>query len=234
MKRFIKGKCIYNNKFETAEMVKDWIAEGYINVSFDNEGIILTNELDPNLCGDSAHWTYWCPIDFKDNIIIEWDFRPLSDEGLCMMFFASIGRNGQSIFSETLPKRNGVYPQYHSGAINALHLSYYRRKYESERKFNTCNLRKSFGFNLVSMAADPIPAIDDIISAYHMKLIKYGEIVQLYIDDLLVLKWEDDGKSYGKILEGGKIGFRQMAPMKARYSNFEVHEAILEEVKVDE
>jgi hypothetical protein len=146
-----------------------------------------------------------------------------------MMFFSAIGKNGEDIFSDTLPKRHGIYPEYHSGAINALHLSYYRRKYVSERKFNTCNLRKSCGFNLVKLQADPIPSLVNIIAPYHMKLVKYNEVVQFYIDDLLVLSWEDDGKTFGDILSGGKIGFRQMAPMEAVYSKLHVYEAKIEE-----
>jgi hypothetical protein len=31
-----------------------------------------------------------------------------------------------------------------------------------------------------------------------------------------------DGKSHGPLLGGGKIGFRQMAPLIAEYANFRV------------
>lgn len=226
-----KGKCIYKNLFRSPDCIKDWRVEGEAITEFTEEGILLKNKLDPDLCGDSAHWVFWCPEDFDDKIIIEWDFMPKSDEGLCMLFFAAKGKNGEQIFSKSLPERHGVYPEYHSGAINALHISYYRRKYSSERMFNTCNLRKSCGFNLVKMAADPIPSVENVIKPYHMRLIKYKEIVQFYINDLLVLDWEDDGQEFGNILEDGKIGFRQMAPMEAIYSNLAVYEAILKEVE---
>ena len=146
-----------------------------------------------------------------------------------MYFLSALGKNGKDIFSETLPKRHGIYPEYHSGAINALHLSYYRRKYASERVFNTCNLRKSAGFHLVAQGADPIPAVKDAIRPYKLKVIKYGEHIELFIDDLSVLVWNDDGKKYGPVLKQGKVGFRQMAPMRGQYSNFKVYEAILEE-----
>lgn len=229
MKKFKQGNCIYKNLFESNESVKDWVVEGQTIINFTPKGMLLKNKLDPELCGDSAHWLFWCPVDFQDKIMIEWDFMPVSEHGLCMLFFSAKARNGESIFSPNIPERHGVYPEYHSGAINAFHLSYYRRKFPQERMFNTCNLRKSYGFHLVKMGADPIPSVENVIEPFHMKLIKYKEFVQFYINDLLILDWEDDGRDFGKVLEDGKIGFRQMAPMEAIYSNLYVYEAILEE-----
>jgi hypothetical protein len=46
----------------------------------------------------------------------------------------------------------------------------------------------------------------------------------LQINHLLVYHWVDDGKSYGPVLGGGKIAFRQMAPLVAEYANLEVTE----------
>ncbi|MDS0527978.1 YesU family protein [Clostridium sp. SHJSY1] len=229
MKNFEQGSCIYKNIFDSKDSVKDWVAEGQVDVNFVKEGIVLKNKLDADVYGDNAHWLFWCPIDFPDKIIIEWDFLPKSEYGLCMFFFSAKGKNGESIFSKNLPERHGVYPEYHSGAINAFHLSYYRRKYPTERMFNTCNLRKSYGFHLAKMGADPIPSVKNVIEPYHIKLIKYKEIVQFYINDLLILDWEDNGVDFGKVIKDGKIGFRQMAPMEAIYSNLYVYEAILKE-----
>ncbi|MBV2240591.1 YesU family protein [Bacillus inaquosorum] len=52
-------------------------------------------------------------------------------------------------------RKNGKIPRISFGDINALHLSYFRRKYAEERAFRTCNLRKSRGFHLAAMGADP-------------------------------------------------------------------------------
>jgi len=38
----------------------------------------------------------------------------------------------------------------------------------------------------------------------------------------VVFDWRDDGKTYGELLTGGKIGFRQMAPLIAEYANLKV------------
>ncbi|MGM7723817.1 DUF1961 family protein [Metabacillus sp. Hm71] len=224
---FDKGKRLYSNTLSSNNDIADWVLEGEAKVRFKEDRLQLENQLDPAIYGDNAHWVFWCPVDFPDKIMIEWDFYPIREPGLCMMFFAATGRNGEDLFSANLPQRNGKYPEYHSGAINALHLSYFRHKHEDERAFRTCNLRKSHGFHLAAMGADPLPPVEDAIAPYHMRLVKYEGIVQFSINKLTVLEWKDDGKKYGSILKGGKIGFRQMAPMKAAYQHLQVHEALL-------
>jgi len=42
---------------------------------------------------------------------------------------------------------------------------------------------------------------------------------------LEILRFVDDGRRYGRLLAGGKIGFRQMAPLVAEYANLQVHRA---------
>ena len=226
-KQFDKGEYLYANPLAVQENIADWKLEGRAKISFEHNRLHLENELDPVIYGDRAHWVYWCPVDFPDKIMIEWDFYPVREPGLCMFFFGAAGRNGEDLFDPTLPVRQGRYPEYHSGAINALHLSYFRHKYADERAFRTCNLRKSYGFHLAAIGADPLPPVEDAVPPYHMKLVKYEEVVQFSINELVVLEWEDDGRTYGPIYGGGKIGFRQMAPMKAAYANLVIHQAIL-------
>ncbi|WP_163581835.1 DUF1961 family protein [Gracilibacillus saliphilus] len=223
---FEAGEILYKNDLTGTDSVTDWIKEGQVKTSTWNNKLLLENRLDPEEYGDRAHWLLWCPIEFPDRIMIEWDFYPLEEPGLCMLFFAATGRNDEDLFDPSLPKRTGYYPDYHSGAINTLHLSYFRHKHAEERAFRTCNLRKSHGFHLVTQAADPLPPVEDANYPYHMKLIKYDEYVQFSINNLLILEWIDDGTSFGPVLQGGKIGFRQMAPMVAAYSNLSIKHAI--------
>ncbi|MBI3972365.1 MAG: DUF1961 family protein [Chloroflexi bacterium] len=115
-----------------------------------------------------------------------------------------------------------IYEQYHSGAIDALHLSYYRRR--DDEPLNTCNLRKSHGFCLVATAADPIPSAEYAKPPYHLRLVKWGPVVRFWINDLPVPAWEDDG-AYGPPVGAGKVGLRQMSPMVGRYANLRVYEA---------
>ncbi|MDX8047437.1 DUF1961 family protein [Gracilibacillus sp. S3-1-1] len=223
---FEAGDMIYENKLTGEDAVKDWVREGEVNTKTWEDKLLLENKLDPEQHGDHAHWLLWCPVDIPDRVMIEWDFYPLNEPGLCMFFFAAKGRKGEDLFNPSLPQRTGYYPEYHSGAINALHLSYFRHKHPDERAFRTCNLRKSHGFHLVTQAADPLPPASDAISPYHLKLVKYEEYVQFFINDLPILDWMDTGTSYGAVLADGKIGFRQMAPMVAAYANLTVKHAI--------
>lgn len=55
-----------------------------------------------------------------------------------------------------------------------------------------------------------------------MKIRKIGGSIEFFINELSVLYFFDDGTSFGPILEGEKIGFRQMAPLSAEYSDFKV------------
>ena len=55
-------------------------------------------------------------------------------------------------------------------------------------------------------------------------LIKCGAEVVFYIRDLKIFHWVDDDQTYGPLLGGGKIGFRQMAPLIGEYANLKVHE----------
>ncbi|WP_017472473.1 DUF1961 family protein [Amphibacillus jilinensis] len=223
---FTKGDVLYQNRLMDQEDLKDFKAEGPVKLNFINQRLVLESSKDSDQHGDFAHWVLWCVHDFPDQIMIEWEFEPIQEPGLAMLFFAATDKTGDDIFSPELPARQGHYPEYHSGAINTFHLSYFRRKWEQERMFCTCNLRKSAGFHLVSQGADPIPTVADVIASYKLRLVKYQEIIQFSVNDLVVLEWEDDGNTYGPIYENGKIGFRQMAPLKAAYRQFFVSQAI--------
>jgi len=102
-------------------------------------------------------------------------------------------------------------------------VSYFRRRFPAERAFHTCNLRKSYGFHLVAQGADPLPSVADATPPYRVRLVQCGPEVAFAINDLEVFRWRDDGSTYGPVLGGGKIGFRQMAPLMAEYANLTVH-----------
>lgn len=217
-------QLIYHNPLSCREDTKDFILEGQGRVSFECGRMRLQSLLSQEEHGQKANIVYWCNQTFPKNIEITWDFWQLADHGLCILFFAALGREGQDIFDPTLTPRTGEYPLYHSGDINALHVSYYRRMWESERAFHVANLRKSHGFHLVAQGADPLPYMADAAPPYHMKLVKLESKVDFFINDLPIFSFSDDGKTYGPVLGEGKIGFRQMSPMIGEYSNLKVYE----------
>ncbi|MGO4936112.1 DUF1961 family protein [Fundicoccus sp. Sow4_H7] len=220
-----KGDILYSNDLSQLSSTEDFIAEGEIEIEIIDQSLVLSSpaHLDPE--DDHSHWVFWNKQTFPADIVIEYSFKPLEEPGLSMLFFAASGRNGEDLFSDKLKKRDGYYPQYHSGDINTYHLSYFRRKWDSERSFHTCNLRKSHGFHLVEQGADPLPAVSDAIRFYRLKVMKYKRYIQFYIDDLFIFEYEDRETSDNKLLNEGKIGFRQMAPLKGAYRDLVISEA---------
>ena len=192
-------KLVYENKLSCENDVKDFVLEGSAEIYFENGKMRMKNALSADL-GQKSNFVYWCNEDFPSDVQIEWDFRPIEEPGLAILFFSAKGVNGEDLF-----------------------VSYFRRKWDEERGFHTCNLRKSKGFHLVVQGADPIPNCEDAFESYHIKLVKKDGKIDFIIDDLPVFSWQDDGKEYGPVLGGGKIGFRQMAPMIGEYSNLKVY-----------
>lgn len=209
---------IYSNPLRTPDDLDGWVKEGPVDATTASDGLILSSA-----GGFDDHWTMWCPETFPDRIRITWEFSPRAEPGLAMLFFGSTSHEGGDIIDPRLATRSGAYPQYHSGDIRTLHVSYFRRRWEEERAFHTCNLRKSPGFHLVAQGADPLPPVVDAREAfYRISVIKDGSRVEFAIDDLLLFTWEDD-RSTGPLVGSGRIGFRQMSPLVACYRNLEVH-----------
>ena len=216
-------KLIYENPLACEVDIKDFILEGQAKISFPDGRMQLENAMDAEN-GQKANYVLWCPVDFPADVLITWDFLPIKEPGLCILFFSALGRNGEDIFDGKLAERTGEYPQYHHGDINAFHVSYFRRKEPDERAFHTCNLRKSYGFHLAAQGGDPIPDADEAKEPYRLAVRKEKNVVTFSVNELEVFRFEDDGETYGPFLQGGKIGFRQLAPLVAEYGNLKVYE----------
>ncbi len=215
------GQLIYHNPLASPKDLEGFRLEGEAALSFPLARLRLESTR-PSDEGQKANFVLWCPVPFPADIAVTWEFKPIREPGLAILFLAAIGARGLDLFDERLAARTGEYEQYHHGDLSALHLSYFRRRWPEERAFHTCNLRKSYGFHLVAQAADPLPPVADCSDFYRMKLVKRGGKIDFFINELSVLAWQDDGKSYGPLLGGGRIGFRQMAPLIAEYANLKV------------
>lgn len=217
----LRGEIIYENPLASPADVEDFILEGKAHVSFPEGKLRLENAENEQL-GQKANYVFWCNRVFPSDFLLEIDFRPLREPGLAMLFFAASGMDGRGLFDPALKPRTGEYVQYHHGDINAFHLSFFRRKEKDERRFHTCNLRKSYGFHLVAQGADPIPDVADVDEMYHLSLLKRGLEVRFAVNGLEVLTFKDDGQTWGPLLGGGCIGLRQLAPMIGEYANLKV------------
>lgn len=218
------GELLYENALSSPEDLKDFVLEGKAVTRFPDGRLWLENAESPEK-GQAANYVLWCRKNFPADFLLECSFQPIREPGLAMIFFAAEGRNGEDLFDPALAKRTGEYKQYHHGDLNAFHLSFFRRKEPDERSFHTCNLRKSYGFYLVAQGADPIPDAADAAAPYSLSLMKRGREVCFAVNDLEVLRFTDDGQSFGPLLGGGKIGFRQLAPMIGAYADLRVYAA---------
>ncbi|WP_183601630.1 DUF1961 family protein [Paenibacillus phyllosphaerae] len=212
----------YENPLHRETDVRGFRMEGDGAVTFPLGRMRLESVRDAEE-GQAANIVFWCPEQFPSDYAITWEFWPVREPGLAIMFFSADGRDGRDLFDPALPARVGIYDQYHHGAMNAYHLSYFRRLWPQERMFHTCNLRKSYGFHMVAQGADPIPGVADSIGPYRLLLTKHGEEISFTINGLPILQWHDDGATYGERLGGGKLGFRQMAPFIGEYANLRVY-----------
>lgn len=214
----LASQLLYTNTFNSTASISTWIAEGPLSASITNNTLELRGAGKPD-----DYFVYWLPEIFPDRIRITWDFSPIEEPGLAMFFFGAASVAGGGIFDEGLAPRNGSYAQYHSSDIRTLHASYFRRRWPEERAFHLANLRKSPGFHLVSQGADPLPPVGDAKGAYYkVEVVKDKRSVTFSINGLLLFAWEDTKTDTGPVIREGRIGFRQMQPLVARYRNLQV------------
>jgi hypothetical protein len=206
----------YHNPLRSPGDIDGFRLEGDGAVSFP-QGRLRLESVRRAEDGQDANVVLWCPADFGPDVRVEWDFWPVREPGLCILFFHARGRGGGDLFD--LAPRTGRYEQYHHGDLDAYHVSYFRRRWPAERTLHTCNLRKSYGFHLVAQGPDPLPAVLDCHGPYRMRLTVHRGEIAFEIADLPSFRWRDD-----EPLAGGKIGFRQMAPMIGEYADLRVTE----------
>ena len=175
--------------------------------------------------------------------MVEYDFKPLSPIGLGIIFFSARGCNGEDVLSDKLASRDGVFERYTKGDINCYHISYWANNPTSGIR-GSCNLRKNSGFYFLAASIDPTARELDYFSKnfefkkHKIRLIKTGSKIEFYIDGQLIIDFIDKQVNNifenetavsrkivdtGRVLGGGRIGLRQMAGLKAEYSNFRVY-----------
>ena len=91
-------ETIYENPLAAPGDVKGFAMEGEAAITFPVERMRMENMRDPEE-GQAANFVYWCPEIFPDSIAISWDFWPVREPGLCILFFAAPARDGGDIFS---------------------------------------------------------------------------------------------------------------------------------------
>lgn len=211
----IRGALLYENSFSTAEEVSDWVAEGPQHLRFVDNQMLMSSRNFEN------HFVFWCPEEFPDSFIAEWDFLPLSKYGLAIAFFAAKGENGLDIFDPSLPARDGSFIHYIKRAIKSYHLSYWANVENFQMGRTDTNLRKNNQFFRVG--GGPVAVHPNDQGWQKIRIVKYKNKIQLFCNGRICVDWtDDDSERYGEPLSGGKIGLRQMTPSVAMYKNFQV------------
>jgi hypothetical protein len=211
-----RGELIYQNDFSAEADLKRWIMEGPGIMEFNNGWMHMHSP------GETWHHVLWCPEDFPASFIAEWEMQNMNPRaGLCIVFFATTGLNGEDIFDPSLPKRDGTFHFYIKDKLKGYHISYYANSpVNTEREAS--HLRKNNMFELVQYGPEGIPK--QSTKTHLVRLIKDGARIALFIDDDKIIDWTDDGISHGPVYQGGKIGFRQMQWTHFRYRNLRVWE----------
>lgn len=214
--RLKKGALLYENTLSNEKLVKDWVMEGPAITNFQDGWMHM---FSPE---EEGHHVFWCPQDFPESFVAEWELQNLEpDAGLCIIFFSAKGIGGEDVFDPTLKKRDGVFRKYTKSDLNNYHISYYANgKDNPEREIS--HLRKNAGFTLVEHGAAGIPVHSTDI--HKVQLHKEGNRIIMYVDERKIIDWTDDGQEFGPVLGGGKLAFRQMKWTHFRYRNLKVWE----------
>ncbi len=214
------GDLLYSSQLDSPESVAGWVMEGPGVVTFE-DGWMRMASGRPD--GPEGHIVHWCPEDFPNSYVAEWEIQPVSNYGLCIVFFSAKGERGEDIFAPELSERTGVFSQYTRGDIVSYHVSYY-----ANTPFNpgrtASHLRKNNHFYLVDNGRPGIPP--GSTEPHRIRVIKWDNHIQFWVDGEVVIDFTDDGERYGPVHTGGKIGLRQMQWMVAQYRNFRVWELV--------
>ena len=200
-----RGELLYSNEFASDAALDGWVLEGAVRGRA-RDGKLYLEAFDEA----AAKGVAWCPEVFDDPIEISYRLRPLTEHGLCIIFFMAEGRKGEDIFTW---QRDGKFEHYIRGRMNAYHISYHRDFTDG------CNIRKNYGFHLVAETLDPCRGKD---KDYQITVRKSGGHVQFLVDGRLVHNWFDDGAQGGPPHTRGKIGLRHTRKMSALYSDLRV------------
>ncbi len=191
----------------------DWVLEGKAAARVENSRLWLKN--------DPGHLVFWNTREFPADLLIEFAVSPSdTNKGLNLVFFSARGRDGGSIFDLGQPMRDGEFKNYHSGDLNCFHASYWAIDPQGMER-GTAHIRKNSGFHLVAMGRDFMAGRGP--GPHRVRVLKWHDRITVEADGKIEVRWQDDGHTFGPVLDGGWIGLRQMAHTgECSYTSFKV------------
>ena len=106
MSHFAIKDLIYDNPLAAEKDIAEFILEGDAAISFPQGRMRMENRRDPS-DGQAANFVHWLNRDFPSDIAIAWDFLPIREPGLCIVFFAANGRGGKDRVDPQFAERTG-------------------------------------------------------------------------------------------------------------------------------
>jgi hypothetical protein len=210
-----RGQLLYESMMDSPESLDGWVAEGPLDLRVEDGHVLMRAK------AFEGNTVFWCPRDFPDSFVAEWQFQPVSHYGLAIVFFAAKGEQGQDIFDPALPERDGNFGHYIKGAITSYHVSYFANVMQYQMGRTDSNLRKNNNFYRVG--GGPVAIAPGAQGWQHVRLIKDRNRIQLACNGRTFVDWSDDNpERYGPPHRDGKIGLRQMTPTIGLYRNFRV------------
>ncbi len=207
-------KLVYQSSMASASSIKDWTMEGPGRLRF-SDGWMNMDSPEKEM-----HHVLWCPEMAPESFAAQWEMQNRNLEaGLCIVFFAATGLDGQDVMDPSLPDRDGTFSQYNDQALQNYHISYYAHNPKLPARA-MARLRKNPGKNIVSEGPPGIVVSSDKI--HTVTLIKEGSRIRLFVDQNAIIDWVDDAKVNGAPLGSGKIALRQMQWTHFRYRNFKL------------
>jgi len=211
-----KGRLVLSNSLSVADSLADWRMEGHGTLAFSDGWMVMSSPKE------AGHHVLWCPDDLPASFVAEWEVQNRNpDAGLCIVFFSAKGKNGEDVLNGPLRRRNGKFTHYTKGDMHSYHISYHANTpLQPDRP--SAHLRKNSGFHLVHVGQQGIAP--ESAEVHRLQLVKDGGRILLLLDGRPIIDWTDDGLSFGAVLQGGKLGFRQMKWTRFAYRNLKVWE----------
>ncbi len=223
-KNWRRGELLASEDFSGD--LRDWMAEGDVDARVQDGRLRLEATERTGIKKGNIWWRQR----FSGPVLIEFDYQSATDYGLSMFWFNAHGRGGADLLSIG---RNGRYDDYVKGPINGYHVSFHR--FSS----GVSNLRKSYGFHMLSSSPDPVRAADldrHKVRVYcrdgHIRVLVDGQVVHDVVDDGKLCiegdSWLHDYpcQGTGEIFRGGYVGIRHTQQQVAFYDNFKVYRLV--------
>lgn len=204
------AQVIYQTDFSDAASLAGWVMEGPGVARIEDGWMVMES---PDI---ENHIVHWLDRELPDSFVAEYDFQVLSEDGLCIIFVAATGKEGQSIFAEGIAERNGQFTQYTKGDINN-YLIIYHSQNPTHLEYTDNELRKDAGFELLQKSPTAIPRGSEKV--HHIKVVKDADHIMMSVDGKAIVDHVDDGTILGPAYGKGWLGLRQMKWTKARYDN---------------